>query len=84
MKIEESLLVQPSERRESREFTDNLLRGRLFGFDIIICGNSVEKALSRIEKMLNRLFLLLLILLMLSLGFNEQAEILLKLLVGMF
>ncbi len=84
MKIEESLLVQSSERRESQEFTHNLLKGRLLGFDIIICGNSVEKALSRIEKMLNRLFLLLLILLMLSLGFNEQAEILLKLLVGMF
>lgn len=84
MEIQKSFSVSPTEKRETEIFTENLIKGRLFGWEIIICGESVIKALIRIEKMFNRLFLLLLFLLMLLLGFDEQAEILLKALMGLF
>ena len=84
MEIQKSFSLSPNERKESENYTGNLLKGRFLGWEIIICGQSVVGALSRIEKMVNRLLLLLLLLLLLSMGFDELAGILLRALIGLF
>jgi hypothetical protein len=77
MKIEKIFSANPTEKKELENYTGNLLRGKIFGFDLVLCGDAVE-------KLINRILMIFFCLILLFTGFHEQANLVLKVLVGLF